>query len=130
VPRSIRVGPNGVLRLRVGCPASALEPCRGTLRLQLRTRRRGGVVRAAAATRSRARRRVIARARYSIAAGRTKAVKLRLSRPARRLLRKRGTLSVRVVAAKRGGPNIGDDSDSVALKLKSKRGRGRSGRRG
>jgi hypothetical protein len=130
VPRSIRVGPNGVLRLRVGCPASALEPCRGTLRLQLRTRRRGGVVRAAAATRSRARRGVIARARYSIAPGRTKAVKLRLSRPARRLLRKRGTLSVRVVAAKRGGPNIADDSESVALKLKSKRGRGRSGRGG
>jgi hypothetical protein len=129
VPRSIRVGSNGILKLRVGCPASALEPCRGAIRLQLRVRPRRGVVRAAAA-RSRPRRGVIARARYSIAPGRTKAVKLRLSRSARRLLRKRGTLSVRVVAAKRGGPNIGDDSEGVALKLKSKRGRGRSGRRG
>jgi hypothetical protein len=125
VPRSIRVGPNGTFSLRVGCPASALEPCRGAIRLQLRVRPRGGMVRAAA-SRSRARRGVIARARYSILPGRTKAVKLRLSRSARRLLRKRGTLSVRVVAAKRGGPNIGDDSESVALKLKLKRKRGRS----
>ena len=129
VPRSIRVGANGTFSLRLGCPASALEPCRGALRLQLPVRPRRGLVRAAA-SRSGPPRRVIARARYSIAPGRTKAVKLRLSRSARRLLRRRGTLYVRVVAAKRGGPNIGDDSESVALKLKSKRGRGRPGRQG
>jgi NHL repeat len=126
VPRSIRVGANGVFRLRVGCPATALEPCRGAVRLQLRARPRGGTIRAAAAT-SRARRRVIARTRFSVAPGRTKAVKLRLSRPARRLLRKRGTLPVKAVATRRGGPNIGDGSDSVALKLKSKSKRGRRG---
>jgi hypothetical protein len=126
VPRSIRVGAGGTFRLEVGCPATSLEPCRGAIRLQLGVRGRRGAVRAAS-VRSRARaRRVIARARYSVAPGRTKAVKLRLSRPARRLLRKRGTLSVKAVATRRGGPNIGDDSESVALKLKSKRKRGRS----
>ena len=149
VPRTIRVGANGIFRIRIGCPATATEPCRGAIRLQLRVRPRRGALRAAAAragmvdaaaagrgavraaaARPRARRRLIARARYSVAPGRTKAVKLRLSRSARRLLRKRGTLPVRAVATRRGGPNIGDDSDSVALKLKSKRKRGRSGGRG
>jgi trimeric autotransporter adhesin len=125
-PRSILVGAGGIVRLRVGCPVTALAPCRGAIRLQVRARPRRGTVRAAAAS-SRARRRVIARTRFSVAPGRTKAVKLRLSRSARRLLRKRGTLPVRAVATRRGGPNIGDDdSDSVALKLKSKRKRGRS----
>jgi hypothetical protein len=150
VPRTIRVGASGIFRIRIGCPATAPEPCRGAIRLQLRVRPRRGAARAAAAragmvhaaaarhgavhaaaARPRARRRLIARARYTIAPGRTKTVKLRLSRSARRLLRKRGTLPVKAVATRRGGPNIGDDdSDSVALKLKSKRKRGRSGGRG
>jgi hypothetical protein len=114
------VGPNGRFRLRISCPATSPEPCRGAIRLHLRKRPGRSAVRAAAAA---ARRRVVARARFSVAPGRTKAVKLRLSRPARRLLRRHGRLSVRAVAARRGGPNIGESSKSVALKLKRKRGR-------
>jgi hypothetical protein len=125
-PPAIGVGANGVVSLRVACPAESPEACRGTIRLQLRARRGRGVARAAF-TRKAARTRVVARARYAVAPGRTQAVKLRLSRPVRRLLRKRGTLSVRAVATRRGGPNIGSDSDSVAIKLKSKRKRGRRG---
>ena len=121
LPRSIRVGADGTFHLTVGCPSTAPERCRGAIRLRLRPRPRRGTVRAAAAARSR----VVARARFSIAPGRTKRVRLRLSRPARRLLRKRGSLSVRAVVARRGGPNIGSESESVTLKLK-KRKRGRS----
>jgi hypothetical protein len=122
LPRSIQVGANGTFHLTVGCPSTAPERCRGAIRLRLRPRpkpRRRGMVRAAAA-----RSRTVARARFSIAPGRTKRVRLRLSRPARRQLRKRGSLSVKVVAARRGGPNIGSESKSVTLKLK-KRGRSR-----
>jgi hypothetical protein len=68
---------------------------------------------------------VLARRRFSVRPGGTKAVKLRLSREGRRLLRKRRTLTVRAVIARRGGPNIGDGSKKrVTLKLKSKRKRG------
>jgi hypothetical protein len=125
LPRSIRVGADGTFHLTVGCPSTAPERCRGVIRLRLRPRpkpRRRGIVRAAA-TRSKA----VARARFSIAPGRTKRVRLRLSRPARRQLRKRGSLSVKVVAARRGGPNIGSESKNVTLKLKKggrSRGRG------
>jgi trimeric autotransporter adhesin len=121
-PRSLRVSAHGTVRLQIGCPATAPERCRGTIRLQLRVRSRRGVVRAA-------RSQVIARARYSIAPGSTRAVKLRLSRTARRLLRKRRTLPVRAVATRRGGPNIGAQSESVTLKLKAQRKRP-GGRRG
>jgi hypothetical protein len=67
---------------------------------------------------------VIARRRFSVAAGREEAVKLRLTRGGRRLLRKRRTLTVRAVVARRGGPNLGE-SESTTFKLKAKRKRGR-----
>jgi hypothetical protein len=123
LPRSIRVGADGTFFLTVGCPATSPERCRGALRLRLRPRARRGTVRAASA-----RSRLVARAPFSIAPGRTKRVRLRLSRPARRLLRKRGSLSVKVVAARRGGPNIGSESKSVTLKVKRKRGGSSRGR--
>jgi hypothetical protein len=116
LPRSIRVGADGTLHLPVGCPSTSPGRCRGTIRLELRPRQRRGTVRAASA-----RSRVVARARFSVAPGHTRRVRLRLSRPARRLLRKRGSLSVRVVAARRGGPNIGSKSKRVTLKLERKR---------
>jgi hypothetical protein len=115
VGRVLRAAPDGTVRVPVGCPITASERCRGTVRLELRT---GGKRRAAASV---ARMLVLAKKRFSIAAGRERAIKLRLSRTGRRLLRKRRTLSVRAVVARRGGPNIGRSSERVTLKLKRKR---------
>jgi hypothetical protein len=68
---------------------------------------------------------VLARRPFSVAPGHTKRIKLRLSRTGRRLLRKRRTLTVRAVVARRGGPNIGKSTKkTVTLKLKRKRRRG------
>lgn len=120
--RVIRASANGTVRLRVGCPAASTERCRGTIRLQVRLGSRRRAVRAARSL-------VIARARFSVAPGRRRAIELNLTRTGRRLLRKRRTLTVKAVATRRGGPNIGDESESVTFKLKAKRKRP-SGRRG
>jgi hypothetical protein len=114
--RALRVAPDGSVRIPVGCPATATERCRGTVRLELAAAKR----RAASAARAL----VLARKRFSIAPGREKRIKLTLSRTGRRLLRKRRTLAVRAVVARRGGPNIGQSSERVTLKLKRKRRRG------
>jgi NHL repeat len=113
--RVLVAAPNGTVRIQVGCPVFATERCRGTVRLELQ---RGGKRRAAA---SAARTLVLARKRFSIAAGHERAVKLELSRRGRRLLRKRRKLTVRAVIARRGGPNLGRSSERVTLKLKRKR---------
>jgi hypothetical protein len=107
--RALRVSANGTVRIEVECPATATERCRGTIRLELGRRARESTASAAGAV-------VIARARFSVAPGRKRAVKLRLSRSGRRLLRKRGTLTVRAVVARRGGPNLGVKSQKVTLK--------------
>jgi NHL repeat len=124
-PRVVRASANGIVRLGVGCPAEATERCRGTIRLEVRRSRARGALAARAA-----RTLVIARARFSVAAGDTRRVKLRLSKAGRRLLRKRRTITVKAVATRRGGPNIGERSDSVTFKLKSKQRGRRSGRHG
>jgi NHL repeat len=111
--RVLRVSGNGTLRLPVECPPTATERCRGTIRLELEI---GARKRVAAAARSL----VIARARYSVAPGEKEAVRFRLSRSSRRLLRKRRKLTVRAVVTRRGGPNIGERSQTVTLKLKRK----------
>ena len=109
----------GTVRLPVVCPATATQRCRGTIRLVLPRSSRNQPAAAAAGAR------VIARSRFSVAAGRRQVVKLRLSRAARRLLRKHRSLSVRAVVARRGGPNIGRSSERVSFKLKRKRRRAR-----
>jgi hypothetical protein len=118
--REVYATRGGTVRLPVACPATETARCRGTIRLVLRSAARR--VRASAA-----RSLVIARGRFSVAAGHSKVVKLRLSKRGRRLLRKRRTLTVRAVVARRGGPNIGDSSEKVTLKVKAKRKRGRRG---
>ena len=64
---------------------------------------------------------VIARGRFSLAAGDSKVVKVPLTRAGRRLLRKRRELTVRAVVARRGGPNIGQSSEQTTVKLRRKR---------
>ena len=73
---------------------------------------------------------VVARGRFSLAAGASKVVKVPLTRAGRRLLRKRRELTVKAVVARRGGPNIGQSSERTTLKLKRKRKRRRAGATG
>jgi hypothetical protein len=115
----LRARADGTVRLQVECPPTAPDRCRGVIRLEVKL---GGRKRAVAAARSL----VIGRAAFSVAPGQRAAVKLRLSRSGRRLLRKRRSLTVRAVVARRGGPNIGERSQKVTLK--SKRGPRRRGR--
>ena len=83
-----RADSNGRLRVRVGCSGSGT--CRGTLRLQMAVRGRT---------------RTVGSARYSVGAGRTAKVRLRLSRSALATLRRRGKLRVTAVA-KAGGRSV------------------------
>ncbi|HEX6013190.1 MAG TPA: hypothetical protein VFY87_15585, partial [Geminicoccaceae bacterium] len=101
----------GAVRFPVVCPVTASEACRGTIRLVVRSR-----ARRAAASRVVA----IARGRFSVAAGGSETVKLPLTRAGRRLLRKRRSLKVTAVVAKRGGPNIGQ-SERSTVRVKRKR---------
>jgi len=112
--KPVRAGARGTLRLQIGCPADFTERCRGTIRLRVNVAGRRGKAQAARAL-------VIARARFSVAAGAKRAVKLRLTNSGRRLLRKRRTLTVEAVATRRGGPNIGQKKESVTFKLKRKK---------
>ena len=103
----------GNVYLPVVCPPTAMQACRGTIRLFVR--------RAARPKAAAARTVVIARGRFSVAPGGSKVVKVPLTRAGRRLLRKRGELTVRAVVARRGGPNIGQSSERTTLKVKRKR---------
>jgi hypothetical protein len=103
------------VRLPVVCPPTATEGCAGTIRLIVHRRAR----RRAAASRVV----VIARGRFSMAAGEKKLVKVPLTRAGRRLLRKRRNLTVRAVVARRGGPNIGRSKQRTTLRLKRRRSR-------
>jgi glucose/arabinose dehydrogenase len=105
------------VRLPLVCPVAAAEACRGTIRLVVRRKaRRATAARAV----------VIARGRFSVAAGNSKIVKLPLTRAGRRLLRKRRVVKVTAVVARRGGPNIGDSSERSTVRVKRKRRRGRA----
>ena len=105
------------VRLPVVCPVAAAEACRGTIRLVVRNR-----ARQVAASRTV----VIARGRFSVAAGESELVKLPLTRAGRRLLRKRRVVKVTAVVARRGGPNIGNSSERSTVRVKRKRRRGRA----
>ena len=84
----VGVRADGRVRLRLRCRTTALSRCRGTI--TLRARLPGG----------RGRRTTVARATYAVATG-TRTVTLRLRAPARRALRRRGTLAVTVAVATR-----------------------------
>jgi hypothetical protein len=99
----------GRVRLPVVCPPTATDGCRGTIRLSVRV----GARKASAA-----RTIVIARSRFSVAAGDKEVVKLPLTLTGRRLLRKRRELTVRAVVSRRGGPNIGQSSEQTTFKVR------------
>jgi hypothetical protein len=95
----------------VACPPTALEGCRGTIRLFMRRAAQGRTAAAASVV-------VIARGRFHVAGGDSKLVKVPLTRAGRRLLRRRGGLTVRAVVARRGGPNIGQSSEQTTYRMR------------
>jgi hypothetical protein len=99
----------GRVQLPLVCPPTATDGCRGTIRLFVKVRGR----RAAAA-----RRVVIARGRFSVAAGGREVVKLPLTLTGRRLLRKRREVTVNAVVARRGGPNIGQSREQTTFRVR------------
>lgn len=96
--KRLRVSRRGLLRLRLRCPASeASPPCRGRVILRTRAKLRLGKARAK-------RRVVLGRAGFSIAAGRTEVVKLRLGKARQRLLkRKRRARKLQAIVRVRDG---------------------------
>jgi hypothetical protein len=96
--------------LPVVCPPTAMDGCRGTIRLFVRRAARGSAAAARAV--------VLARGRFTLAAGATKLVKLPLTRAGRRLLRKRREVTVRAVVSRRGGPNIGQSSEQTTYRVR------------
>jgi sugar lactone lactonase YvrE len=118
VPNPLPAPPLHVVRataknvyLPVACPPTAVEGCRGTIRLLVRRKVRRPVAAAGTAV-------VIARVRFSVAAGEEKLVKVPLTRAGRRLLRKRRAVTVRAVVARRGGPNIGQSSERTTYRVR------------
>ena len=97
--------------LPVDCPPTAVHGCRGTIRLLAKRATR----RPAAAA---ARMVLIARARYSVGAGLSKVVKVRLTRAGRRLLRKRKQVTVTAVVSRRGGPNLGQSPKRTVVRVR------------
>ena len=86
---AVRVTKTGVANIRIGCPATAAGACTGTLRLQTATR-----VRPAQA------RRILqlGRRSFRIAAGRQAFVGVKLTKAARRLLRRDKRIRVKAIA--------------------------------
>ncbi|HKP21905.1 MAG TPA: hypothetical protein VJT68_10335 [Thermoleophilaceae bacterium] len=97
--------------LPVACPPTALGGCRGTIRIFVRR----SALRPAASAAGKI---VIARSRYSVAAGQSKLVAVRLTRAGRRVLRKRRRVTVTAVVSRRGGPNIGQSSQRTTYRVR------------
>jgi hypothetical protein len=112
-PASVVRATAGSVYLPVVCPPTAMQGCRGTIRLFVQRGARGSAAAARAV--------VLARGRFSVVAGATKLVKVPLTRAGRRLLRKRREVTVRAVVARRGGPNIGQSSEQTTYRVRRKR---------
>ncbi|HMJ94817.1 MAG TPA: hypothetical protein VK486_03145 [Thermoleophilaceae bacterium] len=112
----------GKVYLPVACPPTATQGCRGTIKLFVRRAARGRA--------SAARVVVIARGRFTVAAGISKLVKVPLTRAGRRLLRKRREVKVTAVVARRGGPNIGQSPRQTTYRVKRKHPGARTARSG
>jgi hypothetical protein len=76
-PKRVRLRKRGFARLRLTCTGPVTAACRGTLRVQRR-------------------RKLLGKRTYSVLAGRRVAVRVRIARAARRTVRRRGRLVVRV----------------------------------
>jgi hypothetical protein len=100
--RTVRLRRRGVARLRVACPRELPAPCAGRLSLRSSTRRPF----------------VLGSRRYRIAAGRKRAVRLRVSRRGRALVRRFGRAYVRAEAVEQG--EFGPKTTIVTLSLRAR----------
>lgn len=115
--KRLMVNRRGVARLRLRCPAGeASPPCRGTV--SLRTARK---VKIRPRAKAKPRRIQLGRARYRIAAGKTKTVRIKLGRSKRQLLRTDRKVR-RVVATARTRDTAGNRAiNRKRLAVRSKR---------
>ena len=96
-PRRVRIGRNGVVRLRVICPPGE-QSFRVRLRLRLGSR-------------------VIGRKRLMLNTGETRRVAVKLSRRARRLLRRKRSLRITVVAVARNQAGGGSTTSRTSIRV-------------
>ncbi len=117
LPSSVRLSKAGTVSLPLSCPASFGGTCRGTITLAIARRT------AAGASISRNKKRIVARKKFKIKAGKTKVLKVTISRNGRRrvLLQKR--LKCQASAVTRGGDGR---STTAAKKITVKAPKGRS----
>ncbi len=109
-PASVLHATAETVYLPLACPPTVAQGCRGRIRLFVRSGARRRV--AAAKTL------VIARGRFSVAAGASKVVRVPLTRAGRRLLRRRREVTVRAVVSRRGGPNLGQSSQQTTFRVR------------
>jgi hypothetical protein len=112
----------GKALLRLTCRGAGA--CRGNLKLVARVKSRKGKGKGAKGSRRRVRNLVIGRAGFSIAAGRTKTIRVRLTGKGKRLVRRAGKRGLKVKLRGKGVANR-----AVKLKLKSRRGKRGKGKR-
>ena len=95
IPSTLRMSSDGFVRVRVRCPIGVARLCKGVVSLSSF----GGSKQASTAS-------VLGRERYSVRAGRTTVVKVRLSRNGRRRVLRRRKLRCRASATLRRGATV------------------------
>jgi hypothetical protein len=108
--RTLKVGPTGRARIPVACPAAADGACRGTLSLR--------TVHAITAAGARMK---LASARFTVPAGRTSSIPVRISRGGRRALARRHRLAARLTATARDRTNAVKSSSRTVTVLSRRR---------
>jgi len=93
-PQAVAVSRAGVIPVRISCSVQASGGCRGTLTLTVINTGRGKTARAS----RRSRPATLGKKSFSVAAGKTKRLKVRVSRRARPLISRRGKIKVRASA--------------------------------
>lgn len=121
--RDVKQGKNpAIINVRVTCSSASSIPCAGTVGAQ--TVRRFGQLSAFTSAKKKAKKKrvTLATKKFTLAPGKTKVVKLRLKKPALRLLKRQRSLKVRVsVVTKDAAGKRLATSRTLTLKYKAKK---------
>jgi len=118
----LKVGSEGIVRIPLSCPSSEPGGCAGTLSLETLGRVR--VTASSSRKRTRQRKVKLGSSSFRVAGGRTTAVKVRLSRKNRRLVKKLRRVRVRaIVRARDKAGNSATTKKNLTLRASAKRGR-------
>jgi hypothetical protein len=112
--RAVRIARNGTVAVMVSCRRAAAA-CAGALTLET-----SGKVRTAARRRPKPRKLRLGSSRFSIPAGKTSTVKVRVSKAVRRVIKKRGSVRVSARATGKGARPI---SATFTVRAAAKKGR-------